>query len=85
MQQRIDIRLGTRWNLNTNTPIICNVIYLQIIGWHLNFECYFSSENEKDNSRNLCGGMMAVGEELRDGSRAFRPRRRHVTNRRRVQ
>lgn len=46
--------------MQTNTPIICNVIYLQIIGWHLNFECYFSSENEKDNSRNLCGGMMAV-------------------------
>lgn len=46
--------------MQTNTPIICNVIYLQIIGWHLNLECYFSSENEKHNSPNLCGGMMAV-------------------------
>jgi len=50
----------------------------------LNFECYFSSENEKHDTQNLCGGMMAVGDELRDGSRALRARRRHGTNRRRV-
>lgn len=46
-------------------------VFMQIIGWHLNFECYFSSENEKHNSQNSCGGMMAVGDELRDESRAL--------------
>ncbi len=51
----------------------------------MNFECYFSSKNEKHNSQNSCDGMMAVGDELRDEIRAFQARGRHGTNRRRVQ
>ena len=46
--------------------------FLQIIGWHVDFECYFTSRSEEDDTQNMRGGMLAVGEELRDSSRAFR-------------
>lgn len=56
-------------NMRNKIPVIWKKCYLQITGWNLNFECYFSSGNEKDNSRNSSDGVMAGCEELRDESR----------------
>lgn len=71
-------------NTHYKNPIICQRYFLQIIGWHVDFECDLTSRGKENDTQNMRGGMLTGGEELRDSSRAFRVLRQHGTYRHRV-